>query len=89
MATNVKEPEQQEIHEEFDLPVIIDSAPDRPTRLSFSAGAAIGFANLLLATAREAQRHEDGLIDVWLNRAKEDNSENGRDWLHIIATWKS
>ena len=88
MATNVKEPDLQQIHAEFDLSVIIDSAPDRPTHLSFPADAAIGFANLLLATAQEAQHHDAAIIDVWVNKAKEDDSENGRDWLHIIATWE-
>ena len=90
MANKVQVPDQPQIHAEFDCgSAIIDSAPDRPTRLSFSADAAIGFANLLLATALNAQRHDDAIVDVWLNKAKEDDSENGRDWLHIIARWEA
>jgi hypothetical protein len=90
MPTNVNEPEQQQIHAEFDCGgVIIDSGPDRPTHLSFSVDAAIEFADLVLATARNAQRHHEAVIDVWLNKAKEDGSENGRDWIHIIASWES
>jgi hypothetical protein len=90
MPTKVNDPEQHQMHAEFDCgDVIIDSGPDRPTHLSFPVNAAIGFADLLLATARNAQHHDEAIIDVWLNKAKEDGSENGRDWIHIIASWES